>query len=65
LRNAPAAVVAVIVVGAAAAAGWATFWVLGVPAVSDRLGLLSERPAIRIAAAVLVGVVLCGYLRLP
>jgi uncharacterized protein YjbI with pentapeptide repeats len=60
LRNAPAAVVAVIVVAAAVAAGWAIFWVLGVPAASDRLGPLSERLVIRVAAAVLVGVVIGG-----
>ena len=58
IRNTPAAVIAVVVLAAAVAAGWATFWALGLPAVSDRLGLpTSWHLAIRIAAADFVGVV--------
>ncbi|HET6732090.1 MAG TPA: hypothetical protein VFH65_05355, partial [Mycobacterium sp.] len=60
LRNAPPLLVAVLVVAAAGAAGWATFWALGIPAVADLLGPLSDRLAIRVAAAVLVGVIACG-----
>ncbi|HJT94928.1 MAG TPA: pentapeptide repeat-containing protein [Mycobacterium sp.] len=60
LRNAPQLLVAVLVFAVAGIAGWATFWALGISAVSDRLGPLSDRLAIRAAAGVVVGVVVGG-----
>lgn len=58
LRNTPAAVLAVLVVAAAVAAGWAVYWALGLPAVSGRPGLsIAGRLPVRVTAAVVVGVV--------
>jgi hypothetical protein len=63
IRNTPAAVAAVIVLGCAVAAGWGLFWALGLPAVSGRPGLTSAgRPAVRVVAAVVVAVVIGGLL---
>jgi hypothetical protein len=63
LRNTPVAVLAVLVVAAAVAAGWAVYWALGLPAVSGRPGLsIAGRLPVRVAAAVVVGVVVGGLL---
>ncbi|HEY6649636.1 MAG TPA: hypothetical protein VI217_21335 [Mycobacterium sp.] len=63
LRNTPAAVLAVLVVAAAVAAGWAVYWALGLPAVSGRPGLsIAGRLPVRVTAAVVVGVVVGGLL---
>ena len=60
MRNTPAALVALIAVVAAAATAWAKFWALGLPAVSDRLGFLSDGPALRVVFAVVAGVFVGG-----
>jgi hypothetical protein len=53
LRNTPAAVVALVVLAAALAAGWATFWVLGHPAINDRPGLtFAASLPVRVVAAI-------------
>ena len=57
LRNTPATVALVIAGVAAVAAGVAKFWALGLPAVSDRLGFLSDGLAVRIVLAAVAGVV--------
>jgi hypothetical protein len=57
LRNTPAAVALVIAGVAAVAAAVAKFWALGLPAVSDRLGFLSDGLAPRIALAAVAGMV--------
>jgi hypothetical protein len=50
-------VLAVLVVAAAVAAGWAVYWALGLPAVSGRPGLsIAGRLPVRVTAAVVVGV---------
>jgi hypothetical protein len=63
IRNTPVAVVAVIVLVCAVAAGWAVFWALGLPAVSVRPALATAgRPPIRVVAAVAVAVIIGGLL---
>ena len=63
IRNTPAWVVAVIVLAAAAAAGWAVFWALGLSAVSERPGLsIAGRLPVRVAAAAVVGIIVGGLL---
>ena len=60
LRNTPAALVALIAVVAAAATALAKFWALGLPALSDRLGFLSDGLALRVVFAVVAGVFVGG-----
>ncbi len=63
IRNTPAWVVAVIVLAAAVAAGWAVFWALGLSAVSERPGLsIAGRLPVRVAAAAVVGIIVGGLL---
>jgi hypothetical protein len=63
LRKTPAAVVAVIVLTAAVAAGWAVFWALGLPAVSGRAGLsIAGRLPVRVAAAAVAAMIVVGLL---
>jgi hypothetical protein len=63
IRNTPAWVVAVIVLAAAVAAGGAVSWALGLSAVSERPGLsIAGRPPVRVAAAVVVGIIVGGLL---
>jgi hypothetical protein len=62
LRNTPAAVVALVVLAAALAAGWASFWVLGHPAIKDRPGLtFAASLPVRVVAAI-VGAAFVGGL---
>jgi uncharacterized protein YjbI with pentapeptide repeats len=61
IRNTPAAMVAVVVVAAGVAGGWAMFWLLGLPAVADRPGLTDVRQLpVRVAAAILVAAIVAG-----
>jgi hypothetical protein len=58
MRHTPAAVVAVVVVAAGVAGGWAIFWLLGLPTVADRPGLTAVRQLpVRIAAAALAAAI--------
>lgn len=57
LRNTPAAVALGIALAAATATAVAKFWALGLPAVSDRLGFLSDGLAVRIVLAAVAGIV--------
>jgi hypothetical protein len=58
IRNTPAWVVAVTVLAAAVAAGWAVFWALGLSAVSERPGLsIAGRLPVRVAATAVVGII--------
>ncbi|MEN3320218.1 MAG: hypothetical protein V7643_3620 [Mycobacterium sp.] len=61
IRNTPAAMVAVIVLACAAAAGWAVFWSLGLDAVSRQAALsFAGRLPVRVVAAVVAAVVVGG-----
>lgn len=63
IRDAPAWVVAVIVLASAVVAGWAVYWALGLPAVSGRPGLsIAGRLPVRIAGAAVVAVIVGGLL---
>lgn len=63
LRNAPAWLVAVIVLVPAVAAGLAVFWALGLPAVLGRPGLsVAGQLPVRVVAAALVAVLVGGLL---
>jgi len=63
IRTTPTPAVAVIAVAAAVAAGWAVFWVVGLPAVSARpvLSVAGRLPA-RLVAAAVAAVVIGGLL---
>jgi hypothetical protein len=60
IRNTPAFVIVVVVLAAAIASGWATYWVLGLPAVKNGLGQYLPSPLLRIAVAKVVGIVVGG-----
>jgi hypothetical protein len=61
LRNTPAAVAALVVLAVALAGGWATFWVLGHPAIKSRPGLtFAASVPVRVVAAIVVAAVVGG-----
>jgi hypothetical protein len=63
IRNTPAAVVAVLVLAGALAAGAAVFWLLGLPAVTSGPGLsIAGRLPVRVTAAAVAGAIVGGLL---
>lgn len=61
IRSTPAFVIVVVVLAAAIASGWATYWALGLPPVTANLGKYLP-PLARIAVAAVAGVVVAGLL---